>query len=133
TSLNPVLSIGRQITETVEQHRGVDRAAAHRRAIELLGLVGLADPERRLKQYPHELSGGMRQRVMIAIAIACDPKLIIADEPTTGAPLARPSAPFLLNAPVIQSRDSVKESNVAGSVVKCLQIASDGHVTPPPA
>ena len=83
TSLNPVLSIGRQITETVEQHRGADRAAAHRRAIELLGLVGLADPARRLKQYPHELSGGMRQRVMIAIAIACDPKLIIADEPTT--------------------------------------------------
>ena len=83
TSLNPVLSIGRQITETVEQHRGADRAAAHRRAIELLGLVGLADPARRLKQYPHELSGGMRQRVMIAIAIACDPNLIIADEPTT--------------------------------------------------
>jgi oligopeptide/dipeptide ABC transporter ATP-binding protein len=83
TSLNPVLSIGRQITETVEQHCGVDRAAAHRRAIELLGLVGLDDPARRLKQYPHELSGGMRQRVMIAIAIACDPKLIIADEPTT--------------------------------------------------
>ena len=83
TSLNPVLSIGRQITETVEQHCRVDRAAARKRAIELLGLVGIADPARRLKQYPHELSGGMRQRVMIAIAIACDPKLIIADEPTT--------------------------------------------------
>jgi oligopeptide/dipeptide ABC transporter ATP-binding protein len=83
TSLNPVLTVGRQITETLEQHRGADRAAAHRRAIELLGLVGIADPARRLKQYPHQLSGGMRQRVMIAIAIACDPKLIIADEPTT--------------------------------------------------
>jgi len=83
TSLNPVLSVGRQITETVEQHSRVDRAAARKRAIELLGLVGIADPARRLKQYPHELSGGMRQRVMIAIAIACDPKLIIADEPTT--------------------------------------------------
>ncbi len=83
TSLNPVLTIGRQITETVEQHCRADRAAAHKRAIELLGLVGIADPARRLKQYPHELSGGMRQRVMIAIAIACDPKLIIADEPTT--------------------------------------------------
>jgi oligopeptide/dipeptide ABC transporter ATP-binding protein len=83
TSLNPVLTIGRQITETLEQHRRADRAAAHKRAIELLGLVGIADPARRLKQYPHELSGGMRQRVMIAIAIACDPKLIIADEPTT--------------------------------------------------
>ena len=83
TSLNPVLTIGRQITETLEQHRQSDRAAAHKRAIELLGLVGIADPARRLKQYPHQLSGGMRQRVMIAIAIACDPKLIIADEPTT--------------------------------------------------
>jgi oligopeptide/dipeptide ABC transporter ATP-binding protein len=83
TSLNPVLTIGRQITETLEQHRGADRAAAQRRAVELLGLVGIADPARRLKQYPHQLSGGMRQRVMIAIALACDPKLIIADEPTT--------------------------------------------------
>src|SRR5258708_718963 len=85
TSLNPVLTIGRQITETLEQHRRADPASAHKRAIELLGLVGIADPARRLKQYPHQLSGGMRQRVMIAIAIACDPKLIIADEPTTAA------------------------------------------------
>jgi oligopeptide transport system ATP-binding protein len=83
TSLNPVLTIGRQITETLEQHRGLDRAAAQKRAVELLGLVGIAEPARRLKQYPHHLSGGMRQRIMIAIALACDPKLIIADEPTT--------------------------------------------------
>jgi oligopeptide/dipeptide ABC transporter ATP-binding protein len=83
TSLNPVLTIGRQITETVEQHRGMDRATAHKRAIELLGLVGISDAQRRLKQYPHQLSGGMRQRIMIAMALACDPKLIIADEPTT--------------------------------------------------
>src|SRR5690242_2526106 len=83
TSLNPVLTIGRQITETLEQHRGMDRAAADQRAVELLGLVGIADAKRRLEQYPHQLSGGMRQRVMIAIALACDPKLIIADEPTT--------------------------------------------------
>ncbi|HUB12634.1 MAG TPA: ABC transporter ATP-binding protein [Acetobacteraceae bacterium] len=83
TSLNPVLTIGRQITETLEQHRGMDRAAAYQRAVELLVMVGIADAARRLKQYPHQLSGGMRQRVMIAIALACEPKLIIADEPTT--------------------------------------------------
>src|SRR5262245_65557951 len=83
TSLNPFLTIGRHCAGTLGQHRRADRAAAHKRAIELLGLVGIADPARRLKQYPHELSGGMRQRVMIAIAITCDPRLIIADEPTT--------------------------------------------------
>jgi oligopeptide/dipeptide ABC transporter ATP-binding protein len=83
TSLNPVLTIGRQLTEGLEQHRGMARDAAHKRAMELLNLVGIADPARRLTQYPHQLSGGMRQRIMIAIAVACEPKLIIADEPTT--------------------------------------------------
>ncbi|MFI5033608.1 MAG: ABC transporter ATP-binding protein, partial [Reyranellales bacterium] len=83
TSLNPVLTIGRQITETLEQHQGATRAAADKRAVELLAMVGIADSQRRLRQDPHQLSGGMRQRVMIAVALACNPKLIIADEPTT--------------------------------------------------
>jgi oligopeptide/dipeptide ABC transporter ATP-binding protein len=83
TSLNPVLTIGLQLTETVQQHLDVDEATATMRAVELLGLVGMSDAERRLTQYPHHLSGGMRQRVMIAMALSCEPKLIIADEPTT--------------------------------------------------
>ncbi|MEJ1977542.1 MAG: ABC transporter ATP-binding protein [Acetobacteraceae bacterium] len=83
TSLNPVLSIGLQITEPLRIHLGMTEAQARERAMELLGLVGMSDAARRLDQYPHQFSGGMRQRVMIAIALACNPKLIIADEPTT--------------------------------------------------
>jgi len=83
TSLNPVLRVGRQIEEVLALHRGFDAARARAEAIELLGHVGIASPERRVDQYPHELSGGMKQRVMLAMAVAGRPKLLIADEPTT--------------------------------------------------
>ncbi len=83
TSLNPVLTIGRQLTETLEIHMAMDKDGAEKRAVELLTLVGIPDAEHRLSQYPHQFSGGMRQRMMIAMALSCNPKLILADEPTT--------------------------------------------------
>jgi peptide/nickel transport system ATP-binding protein len=83
TSLNPVFTVGRQISEVLERHEGLSRRAARPRVADLMSLVGIPDPLRRVDQYPHELSGGMAQRVMIAMAIACKPRLLLADEPTT--------------------------------------------------
>jgi oligopeptide transport system ATP-binding protein len=83
TSLNPVLTVGRQISESIELHRKMDKEAARAESIRLLRLVGIPDPDKRIKDYPHQFSGGMQQRIMIAMALSCDPELLIADEPTT--------------------------------------------------
>jgi peptide/nickel transport system ATP-binding protein len=107
SSLNPVVPIGIQVTEVLRRHRAMDKDAARREAVELLERVGIPDPARRLKDYPHQLSGGMRQRAMIAMAVACQPRLLIADEPTTALDVT-------IQAQILKLlTDLVKELNTA--------------------
>ena len=110
TSLNPVYTIGNQLREAILLHTDRNREQANARALEMLQLVGVNDPEKRLKQYPHELSGGMRQRVMIAAAIACQPKLVIADEPTTALDVT-------IQAQVLDLLNHLKESSNASIIM----------------
>ena len=111
TSLNPVLSIERQLTETLELHLKMSRSAARKEAVRRLEQVGIPDPERRIKQYPHQFSGGMRQRVMIAMALSCNPRLIIADEPTTALDVT-------IQAQILElMQDLTKESGVSLIVI----------------
>jgi peptide/nickel transport system ATP-binding protein len=110
TSLNPVLTIGRQIAETLSLHRGLSRSEAIRCAVEMLRLVNIPEPERRVRAYPHQLSGGMRQRVMIAMALACDPRLLIADEPTTALDVT-------IQAQILELMRKLKEKTGAAIVL----------------
>jgi oligopeptide/dipeptide ABC transporter ATP-binding protein len=110
TSLNPTLTIGTQIVETIRRHTTLSKAAARRRAVELLEEVGIEDARRRLDDYPHRLSGGMRQRVMIAIAISCEPALLIADEPTTALDVT-------VQAQVLDLLDELRESHGMATMI----------------
>jgi oligopeptide transport system ATP-binding protein len=102
TSLNPVLTIGRQISESLELHRGLDKVEARKESVRLLDLVGIPDAGQRIKEYPHQFSGGMQQRIMIAMALSCDPELLIADEPTT-------SLDVTVQAQVLEVLDKLRE------------------------
>ena len=106
TSLNPVLTVGRQIREALETHFGMERATADRRAAELLDQVGIPSAKIRLKDYPHQFSGGMRQRAMIAMALACEPKLLIADEPTTALDVTIQAQILQLLRDLVAERDT---------------------------
>ncbi|WP_218090727.1 ABC transporter ATP-binding protein [Paenibacillus solanacearum] len=110
TSLNPTMTVGKQITEGIVKHHKVSGEEANKRALEILKLVGMSNPEGRMQQYPHEFSGGMRQRVMIAIALACSPKLLIADEPTTALDVT-------IQAQIIELMKKLSEKTEASIIV----------------
>ncbi|MBU6998832.1 MAG: ABC transporter ATP-binding protein [Theionarchaea archaeon] len=102
TSLDPVFTVGNEIMEVIELHQGLEKEEARQKATEMLHVVGIPDPERRMKEYPHQLSGGMRQRVMIAMALSCNPKLLIADEPTTALDVT-------IQAQILRLMDKLKQ------------------------
>jgi oligopeptide/dipeptide ABC transporter ATP-binding protein len=110
TSLNPVVTVGDQLVEAIRRHTDVSRAEAHNRAVELLRRVRIPDAERRLNDYPHQMSGGMSQRVMIAMAIACGPKLLIADEPTTALDVT-------IQAQIIELMKELQSSSDMGLII----------------
>ncbi|WP_058301845.1 ABC transporter ATP-binding protein [Gorillibacterium timonense] len=110
TSLNPTMTVGKQISESLIKHQGMNKSQAMARSLEMLRLVGISNPEGRLKQYPHELSGGMRQRIMIAIALACNPKLLIADEPTTALDVT-------IQAQIIELMQELKEKTESSIIM----------------
>ena len=102
TSLDPVFTVGNEIMEAIQLHQGLDKDEAQKKAVDMLRIVGIPDPERRINEYPHQLSGGMRQRVMIAMALSCNPKLLIADEPTTALDVT-------IQAQILRLMDRLKE------------------------
>jgi oligopeptide transport system ATP-binding protein len=110
TSLNPVLTVGKQITETITLHRRTNRAESRREAVELLRMVGIPDAEKRINDYPHQFSGGMQQRIMIAIALSCQPEVIIADEPTTALDVT-------VQAQVLELMDRLRETHGTAIVI----------------
>lgn len=109
TSLNPVLTIGEQIMEAIQLHQGLDKQAAKNKAIEMLRKVGIPSPEKRVDEYPHQFSGGMRQRAIIAMALSCEPKLLIADEPTTALDVT-------IQAQILDLMREIKEKENAGII-----------------
>jgi oligopeptide transport system ATP-binding protein len=133
TSLNPVLTVERQLTEVLEAHRKLKHRDAIDRAVELLELVGIPAARRRLKDYPHQFSGGMRQRVMIAIALACDPQLLIADEPTTALDVTIQAQILDLMRSAVVERDTAlilitHDLGVVAGMAQRINVMYAGHI-----
>jgi len=127
SSLNPYLTIERQLTEVLEVHESLSRRQARVRAVDMLARVGISDPERRLDAYPHELSGGMRQRVMIAIALMCGPELLIADEPTTAVDVTIQAQILALIRDLQRDRSSADRTSVVGARRSSPEVAQAGQ------